>query len=641
MITRKLTQSTLLNIDSSYRNIYPKHIYKSNNNILPNNPLHFTFNSNVLLINYPNHNLSQGDNIIIQNVLGIEKILSNPIYLVNNFKYGVIYFENNLINIDYKNFINELYINITLYGNQTENNLIENIPFNYLIGIKKVLIANDIAEKNLNLLTSINLFNKDLNKNYLFFELPNIFITHNNYYNVNQIFKISYLHINGIKLGYLNANYPINNFNYQNSYTINKINNENEFEILLNQFSFNTSNDGGNNIQIFKIINSLPGYPYVDNYTIFLKKSFNNITNIELVSSEFPYVDILIQQNINDKLYWKNIEDGNYLYNVVIPPGFYNATTLLDKLKLHINKVSRINFTLLNKIYNNFDITLDTSTHIISFYPFNLTKLPHSLSIKLVNINNDFYYILNISHPNNIVNINDEIVISNSGNVTIKDDVNINQIQYIDASYINKTHIVYSVNLENQTYDIILGKKSQIKITITNTETNGGEDIIIKSKTLVSFYFNTNDTFGDILGFKNVGDLFSITDFNSIITNQDNYIYSNNLDPVGNIIPYNNGFINLDGKYNYILMYINDIEYIFTNNNNISPAFSKILLSGNPGDVLFNTFVQQPSNIYSKNFPIPTLSYIDIKFLYPDGKNVNFRNINHSFTLKITEEIMY
>ena len=633
---------TLLNIDSSYRNIYPKHIYKSNNNILPNNPLYFTLNSNIVKINYPNHNLLQGDNLIIQNVYGIEKILSNCIYLINNFKYAMIYFENNLINIDYKNFIDDLYINIELYGIQNENNLINNIPFNYLLGIKKILIANDISDENFNLLNniSLDLFNSFdkliLNKNCLFFELPNIYISNINYYNINQIFKISYLHINGIKLGYLNANYPINNYNYQNLYIINKINNENEFEILLNQFSFNTSNEGGDKIQIFKIINSIPGYPYVDNYTIFLKKSFNNITNIELISSEFPYIDILIKENINDKLYWKNIEDGNIIYNVIIQQGFYNATSLLDKIKENINKVERINSILINKVYNNFDIDFDISTHIISFKPYNLTKLPNSLSIKLITINNNTYYILNISHSNNIVDINDTITISNSSNVTITN--NINQIQSIDAFYINKSHIVYDKNLENQTYDVILGEKSQITISISNTSSNGGEDIIIKSKTKVSFYFNKNDTFGDILGFKNVGDIFSITDFNSIITNQDNYIYSNNLDPVGNIIQYNNGFINLNGKYNYILMYINDIEYIYTNNN-IQPAFAKILLSGNSGDVLFNTFVQYPNNIFSKNFPISSLSSIDIKFLYPDGNNVNFRNINHSFTLKITEKI--
>ena len=84
-------------------------------------------------------------------------------------------------------------------------------------------------------------------------------------------------------------------------------------------------------------------------------------------------------------------------------------------------------------------------------------------------------------------------------------------------------------------------------------------------------------------------------------------------------------------------MYLNDIEFI-SSNNNLPSAFAKILLSGNPGDVLFNTYVQQPNNIYSKTFPINTLTDINVLFLYPDGSNINFRNINHSFTLKITEE---
>ena len=638
----KITKSTLLNIDSTFRNIYPKHIYTSNNNILPNNPLTFTANSNIIKINYPNHNLNQGDNIIIQNIEGISKILSNCIYLINNFKYALIYFENNLININYKNFINDIYINIELYGSQNENNLINNISFNYLLGIKKILIANDLAQENLSLLNdiSIKIFGSRninlLNQHCLFFELPFIYINNiNNYYNINQILKITYLHINGIKLGYLNANYPINNDNYQNCHTINKINNENEFEILLNYYSYNTSISGEKNIQIFKITNSLPGYPNINSYTIYLKKSFNNVSKIELISSEFPYVDILIKQNINDKLYWKNIEDGNYIYSVTIDNGFYNSVSLLNKIKTNINLVERINSSPINKIYNNFDIILDTSTHIISFYPFNLTKLPNSLSIRTITLNNAIYYILSVSHPNNIVDIGDIITISNSSNITINNN---NQIESIDAKYININHNVYSININNYTYDIILGKQDQIQLTIVNTESAGGENVVLKTKTKVSFLFNKNDTFGDIIGFKNIGDIYSITDFNSIITNQDNYIYSNNVNSVGNPINYNNGFMNLDGGYNYMLMYLNDIEYIYTNTN-LDNAFAKILLTGNPGDILFNTFINQPLDLYSKNFPISNLTYIDIKFLYPDGNPVNFRNINHSFTLKITEDI--
>jgi hypothetical protein len=84
-------------------------------------------------------------------------------------------------------------------------------------------------------------------------------------------------------------------------------------------------------------------------------------------------------------------------------------------------------------------------------------------------------------------------------------------------------------------------------------------------------------------------------------------------------------------------MYLNDIEFVYSNNN-IPSAFAKIALSGSPGDILFDTFISQPQYIYSKIFPISSLTQITVKFLYPDGSRINFRNINHSFTLKITEE---
>ena len=117
----------------------------------------------------------------------------------------------------------------------------------------------------------------------------------------------------------------------------------------------------------------------------------------------------------------------------------------------------------------------------------------------------------------------------------------------------------------------------------------------------------------------------------------ENQLYSNNLNSVGNEIDYSSGFFSLSGSFNYMLMYLNDIEFVYSNNN-VPAAFAKISLSGSPGDILFNTFILQPQFIYSKVFPISSLTQIKVSFLYPDGSRVNFRNINNSFTLKITEE---
>lgn len=649
MAQTKIIKSTLLNIDSLFRELYPKNICYSDGIILPSNALTFTKNSTLININFPDHKLNEGDNITIQNIEGISKIIANSIYLFNDFKYAIIVVESNNIESDYKKYTNNLYFNIDLFGDQIESSLVGNISLNNLLGVKKCLISSDIPSSYLSVITSSSslltilsttssLVTSVINTKCLFIELPVEFSSLSaTYYQLNQVFKISYLHIGGIPLGYLNANYPINNYNYQSSFEVYSIIDANNLSININFKSFGNINGGGSNILAMKILNTLTGYPEADDYVINLKKSFNNVTNIELISSEFPYVDMVVKQDINDKLYWKNIEDGNYIYSITLNEGFYSSELFLKHLIEKINDVKRINYTTANKNYNNFDIILESNMQKVTFNPYNNSKLPNSLTIRKENIDLKSYFVLTVDHPNNLVDVGDKIIIFNSDNVTVSTNTNNTIFDLINSKYINKTHIVYGVNLKNSTYDIILGNLNELSVEQSDKSLNGGENIMIKNKTKVSFLFNKSDTCGELLGFKNVGNEYSILDFNSTITNFDQYVNSINLNSVGNNISYNSGFMNFVGKFNYFLMYLNDIEYIYSNNNEKS-AFAKIQLSGNPGDILFNTFIPTPTNIYYKGFPIPTLTELTIKFTYPDGSRINFRNINHSFTLKITEE---
>ena len=82
-------------------------------------------------------------------------------------------------------------------------------------------------------------------------------------------------------------------------------------------------------------------------------------------------------------------------------------------------------------------------------------------------------------------------------------------------------------------------------------------------------------------------------------------------------------------------MYLNNYECIL-NSFNQPTSFAKILMSGIPGDIMFNTFINYPLEF---DFPIPSLNELSIKFTYPNGNLVDFRNINHSFTLRIIEKI--
>jgi len=648
MSQTKIIKTSLVNIDSSFRTTYPKNVCTSNVQTLPENPLTLTLGSSIIKFYYPDHNLKPGDNITVQNVEGITKTIINSVYLFKNFKYAVFVFNENNINPLYKKYFDKILCNISLVGDQQENNAIGNIKLNDLIGIKSCLIASQDLPLSIqtslisnNSILSImsssgsNLLNL-LDTKCILIELPVEYDGTEDFYQLNQVFKINYLHIGGIPLGFLNANYPINYYNYQSSFEVHDVTDSDNFIINLNFKSFANVQGGGNNILVSKIINTIIGYPDADDYVVNLKKSFNNVTNVELVSTEFPYVDLAIKKDINDKLYWKNIEDGQYVYSVTVDEGFYSSESFLKKITEKINSVKRVNSNLVTESFNCFDIFIESNIQKITFKPYTLTKLPNSLSVSKKNINNISYFILTVSHPNNLVIPGDTIIIYNAGNVSVTSSTE-NTNEAILANQINKEHIVYEVNFRNFTYDIILGSIYEISYEVTTKPLSGGENILIKSKTKVSLLFDKSDTCGEIIGFKDVGNNYSVIDFSSKITNFDSYLNSVNLNPVGNPITYNSNFMNFVGKYNYFLMYLNDIEYLYSNNN-LKSCFAKIQLSGNPGDILFNTFVSNPSNIYFKGFPIPTLTDLTIKFIYPDGSRINFRNINHSFTLKITEE---
>jgi hypothetical protein len=81
---------------------------------------------------------------------------------------------------------------------------------------------------------------------------------------------------------------------------------------------------------------------------------------------------------------------------------------------------------------------------------------------------------------------------------------------------------------------------------------------------------------------------------------------------------------------------MNDYENIYTTNN-FNNAFTKILMKGHPGDILFNTFIKHSPLVF--DIPLKTLSELKISYLYPDGSAPDFRNIEHSFTLKVVERL--
>ena len=617
---------SLINVDSQFRNKVPKNIIDSDPIYLINNPLIIKENSQEVKIFSKNNNFNVGDNFILQNINSNTLILKDCLILVKGFNYL-------LININNHNLNTKIYINNYDKLDKSKR-LIGNIPINFILGYlnthvyKNILIDLEIEQ---NILSYLNINIDDLKKNYLFFLLPfsyspinrlNNSLLFSDIYVLDNIFEIKFQDIGGIEVQYLNANYPINNNQYQSYHIVSKVEN--------NYIYFNSKMEakydqigGGNNIYIGKVLNEINGFTNSNSYTIDLKKSFTNVVRMELISTEIPYVEFNINNNVtnkNNKLYWQYLEDGDYIYSISLPSGSYGPDNIITKLKEEMNSILRIESSNNLKIYNSFDIIIDKSSQEVQFKAFKIKKLPNSLKIIKDDILKDIY-ILQINVGNNYVKEGDKIIISSS-----------NPIGDIKTSVINNEHVVYKVDTFNDIISVII--PIDLSKDNFNILGNGGSYVTVKIPDLARFLFNYNDTLGKLLGFKNVRDINSITNFNHITSNLDNYIRKIPFDEVGNT--YNNDvLLNLTSSYFYIFMYLNDYEGIISNTTVKNP-FAKILLVGYTGDIMYNTFVSSPLEF---DIPISLINELKVEFLYPDGNKPEFLNFDHSFTLRITEKI--
>jgi hypothetical protein len=626
---------SLVNIDSKFRNKIPYNIVDLKIEVLERNPIYTISDSTEVKLRIQNHGLYVGDYITIENIQCKNVILRDCLYFINNFDYCLIKYNNHGINnINNLNEIDKL-VNISFYEDINNNfRMIGNTPINSILQYKKLYTLNNINISDSvlnNIYTYLNISNTELDNNYIFIKLPFSYSKTNtilnneftDYYNFKSIINLQFLDIGGIPVQYLNANYPIDYNKYQSKHYIHKV--EDNFVYFNTSVKANFDmNCGGEKIIIGKITKSIDGYPDANDYVSELKKSFTNVVRIELLTTEIPFIDFNINNNINNKknkLYWKYLEDGNYIYSSTIDEGFYNIDSLIDTLTIKMNEIERLSSTINQKKYNLFDVSINKNTQEVKFIAFELESLPNSLIVDKEGSLSGSYKVT-ITHPNNLVDIGDTITIFDSS-----------AIGDIPASLINTDHIVYETNPFNDTFSIII---LQDLITDTvNLEGNGGPNVKIQIPAKVSFLFDREDTIGEILGFKNPGSLNSITPYNHITSNFNDYILPNIYDEIGNP-QLSNNLLNLSNNNYYMAMYLNNYEGIITNSNiNQENIFSKILMAGNTGDILFNTFVNSPLEF---DIPIPTISQFSIKFYYPDGTKPDFRNFEHSLTLRVTEK---
>ncbi len=612
----------------------------------------------------------------------------------------------------------------------------------------------------------------------------------------NNTIKLIMLNLYNIPLNYIEADYPLSTDRRKGFHVIKSVG-TNYYIIdvekkanCINQNQFSTSidvnnddtvfNSGGGSYCSIRYINSVSdGYPSPSTYTISLLQSYKNVSQVKLLSSEFPNTSRLI----SGKIYWQNLNDGDYIYSVTITSGNYSPNLLANEIMSAMNKVIRFSYleeeypTLYTEVsdgvedykYHKFTVSVDVIKDITTFTSYREVNLINSRTITIPDKNiivnleshdltstDSFYLIVTDNYPIGL-NINSSrrmyqynsltgqaINMSlNTKIVFISESLSVNTaISYSDlffsttnqllvevlsgellsvGDFIFRTsnQVLYTVTeiigdnfyaIGTTTAKIILGN-TLINITTTpqstyifqsyttvvssnnvmiiyhkNNGVNKGDSIIVSNSTSVSgvseqvingkhtvadlisaneyiinltsktkvnsgltnniisiqypdifrLRFDFSDTFGTELGFRNSGDVKSITQYNSIITNLDYYEDDVTYNSVGISSAGEKSVLPLSG-YNYLLI-SSKILSTYRNIDNISNVFAKILLVDEPGRIVYDTFVC--TNVI-REIPIATLSEIDFSFYAPDGTLYNFNNMNHSFTLEITELVNY
>jgi hypothetical protein len=399
---------------------------------------------------------------------------------------------------------------------------------------------------------------------------------------------------------------------------------------------------------------------------------------IKIIGSAFPKTHKLINDGIfgnkkNNCLYWQNLYDGNTLYKIELASGIYDSKSLKKELEDKIKLVNRQkeNISINSRNYIIVDINEVSNIVKLSSYDeyippgiayidniipvyepiLSIEKITtiNEKDIKVVDDEDKWYYYPDGGYFNNFNNIENQCncirirIYHYNHKLNIKDTITIKQstnVGVIPASYVNSSHTIIQV-INSNIYDIVVTNVNYLPNIDFKTEpdTKGGYNVKIYSPLKFRLRFDFDDTFGDIIGFRNIGEELSITPYKYVISTNviyenetiDTIILSNKLINIEkqNILNINSG-IKLNTP-EYLIIKCNELKNI-KSNGHIKDYFYKIHLPSNNNEYSYNTYIDSP---IFYNQPLKNLKSMTLEFYTPTGDFYNFNNCPHSFDLQI------
>lgn len=625
---RKVYERDYVLIDCRFRNKLPD-IHKDEIiHIQQKDPLKFEPNINKMTILHEGHIFNINDKISITGAKGKSMELLIKYKNEHNEEKKMLEFteDSNILKINTKHGLSNNYIDgsltVILSGVKANmnNTFLDNLPINLINKEHKIYLYRDQ--------------NNDVDEDTFYIKLDKKYENNGLGFNTEQYkFKLSFQFISGIPLKNINADFPVSIKNVQgfheiistapDSYTI---------ELKQNASCGCVSYGGGSGIQVSRIEIVSEGSISPSSYNISLPKTYHNIVSAKLISSSFPVTQKGFTEN-NNKIYWQNLDDGDHIYSFAIEPGNYTPDELVDLLHQKFFNTPRIN---IDKIKDNKFITpytenqfvqvsINPSSDIVSFKSFKESVLTRAFVDTVPPIPersgndpselNDVNIQIKINHPNHNLNVGDRILIQNA-------------IGYrgINARVINDEHVIKEI-VDSNHYLISFPR---INLADNRSNTQGGTAIFIYSPNIFRLRFDFPDTMGSNLGFRNAGDVSSITNYDIEVRNDMPYINEIDLDVNGVPQTISNNSLFLAGD-DYILMSINELNNVLTVGP-VKKIFSTIVLTDIPGKTIYNSFIPS-SNIFIE--PISELNEITVSFFNPDGSLYDFEGLDHFFTIEI------
>ncbi len=624
-----------IDINSKFRNTMPT-LQLSDTVQLDRDPLDFNVNSKTLFIRQNFHNFEVGDLVTIMNAIGKQAVLrtindnGDPTFIIpGGCNFMKIFFQHGLP----ATYTGDT-VEIELQGIKGDRGgptlpILGNIPINLINTRHKVRVT--LTQADLNAGCNISSFPADFfefSPDYFFVILPKAMQNPSgDPYTLREYnFKLLFLDIAGVPTNLINAQYPIDSEHRQGFHIIKNIR-DNGYEIELVTPALVDENGGGPFITVAKVLAIETGYPNANKYIIDIGGNYNEVVSARIVSSEFPNTERVIKdfppERANNKIYWNDIDDGDFLYSLEIPPGNYTPEALEATLETLFHNTPRISQQT-GYLPNHFvDVNINTFTDEVTFTTFKEALLTQPfvdvnppINPTPGSDNPNAVYTVTIRHPNHqLITPGQTIRISGA-------------IAYmgIPADVLNGEHVITSIIDENN-YTIRLPKFNLLPV---REDTRGGVAVTVLVPDQFRVRFDQPDTAGGLLGFRNPGDINSVTNFENVISNKDEYAFDIDKNNFGAPVKIDNNAIQLSGD-NYMLMKAEPLETLFS----IGPtkmAFAKILLCDSPGKVIFNSFV--PTIRYYED-PVHELRQLDIELLTPDGFLYDFNGIDHSFTIEI------